>query len=451
MKMQWIKGAGGVLVALAPLAVPHWVSATSEGYGAEPYVESHVNLTTNARGTFDAVAKTCATGENGASENQGNQDFQRDCDTLLDPNVGSEQEKIQAFNQLAADQIAAKNAGARRQFRANIAGIGSRLSQVRLSAAAPNLDEAIAWNLQKEKGGGASGDLTAGKLGGFFNLKYRTGDQDASDREAGFDFDGWGLTAGADYRVNENFVAGVSLNYMEDKADYEQNRGDMKTETWGLTAYGTFFTEGNFFVDGLIGYNSSDYKLKRNINYNIGGNAVSQVASSDTDGKMFQFSVGGGYNMNQGGFTITPTARLDYLRNKVDGYTESMSNPGANGSAMAMNVDSVTYKSLTTRLGGQVSKAISHSGGVVIPQLSVSWVHEFEDDAKEVGARFINDINQTPFLVLTENGDTDYFDLGVAISGQFAGGKSAFLSYNTLLGFNRVTYHGINAGIRMEF
>jgi outer membrane autotransporter protein len=201
----------------------------------------------------------------------------------------------------------------------------------------------------------------------------------------------------------------------------------------------------------LIGYNSNEYDLNRRINYSVNSNVANQVASSSPDGDLFSLSVGGGYAMPYNAFTITPLVRFDYLSNDVDSFREKMSSPNTVGGSMSMAVDSTTYKSFTSHLGGQVSRAFSYSGGVIVPQIRFDWVHEFENDSKEVGARFINDINSTPFFVLTDNPDRDYFDLEISVNAQFAHGRSAFLSYNTLLGFDDVNFNAINAGIRLEF
>ena len=102
-------------------------------------------------------------------------------------------------------------------------------------------------------------------------------------------------------------------------------------------------------------------------------------------------------------------------------------------------------------MGGQVSYAFSQSWGVLVPQFSAEWVHEFEDDQEELSAVFRGDINRTPFIIKTRRPDTDYFNLGVGASAQFAGGKSAFLSFETVLGYEDLDLYTIQGGFRMEF
>jgi outer membrane autotransporter protein len=396
----------------------------------------------------NSLLNTCATGRN-----DGNQ-FQEDCNAIFgesDPGV-----QANAINQVAADQVAAQNAAATRQFRTNVGVIGGRLTQLRLAGGgvfSDNVGLAGGSGLHSDSGGGASADASFGRYGAFFNLKYRWGDEDQTRFQPKYDFDGWGAVAGLDYRFSDQAVGGVALNYMKDDVDYADNRGDMTTESWGLSGYGTLYLDNGLFLDGLIGYNWGEYDLKRDLIYSTGPQNVVQTARSKPDARMFSFSVGAGYTLATGAFSITPMARLEYVDNDVDGFTERMSNPSTDGGAMAVSMDSATYTSFTSRLGVQIARAFSHSWGVVLPSLRLDWVHEFDNDQQDVPGRFIGDIqpNGTPFFVITNNPDRDYFDLALAVSGQFAEGRSAYISYNTLLDFNDLNYNAVNAGVRLEF
>jgi outer membrane autotransporter protein len=108
-------------------------------------------------------------------------------------------------------------------------------------------------------------------------------------------------------------------------------------------------------------------------------------------------------------------------------------------------------KSLTLTLGGQVSYAISQTWGVLLPYASFDWVHEFDDDARNVTGKFINDPGLDLFALATDDPDRDYFTLGFGISAQLAQGRAAFLQYRTTLGLDDISSDSISAGIRLEF
>jgi outer membrane lipase/esterase len=416
------------------------------------YNEALQDTTTNGRIAGEALLATCATGANG-NGGSNNQLFQADCDLI----VGGAGEDVagstHALTDIAADQISAQNSVAVRTAGLGVSMIQSRLANLRLTGA-QNLDSVAviaAGPFGQPLGGGASGDLTVGPFGGFLNARYVTGDADQTAFQPGYDFDGWSILGGLDYRFDDNLIGGVSLRYSDGDVDYDNNRGDMTGDSWGISLYGSYNMDNGFFVDGLIGYGQSDYKLKRRLNYTIGSETAIQTAKSDPSADLWNINVGAGYTLYKDAWSITPSARLNYLQNDVDSYRERMSDPTGVGGAMALSIDSQTFTSFTSDLGVQVARAISHSGGVIVPQLRIGWVHEFENGQEQVGARFVNDINSQPLFILTDEPVRDYADLSVGVSAQFANGRSAFLSYNTLLGYNDVTYNAINAGVRLEF
>jgi outer membrane autotransporter protein len=416
------------------------------------YNEALQATTVNGRIAGDALVTTCITGAN-ANGDSNNQLFQRDCDLIVGGANDDPAGSTQALTDIAADQISAQNSVATRTASLGVSMIQSRLANLRLTST-QGLDSIAviaAGPFGQPLGGGASGDLTIGPFGGFLNARYVTGDADQTSFQPGYDFDGWSILGGLDYRFDDNLIGGVSLRYADGDVDYDDNRGDMTGDSWGISLYGSYNMDNGFFVDGLIGYGQSDYKLKRRLNYTIGSETAIQTARSDPSADLWNINVGVGYTLYKDAWSITPSARLNYLQNDVDSYRERMSDPTGVGGAMALSIDSQTFTSFTSDLGLQVARAISYKGGVIVPQLRIGWVHEFENGQEQVGARFVSDINGEPLFILTDEPVRDYADLSLGVSAQFANGRSAFLSYNTLLGYNDVTYNAINAGVRLEF
>ncbi|WPL16645.1 Esterase EstP precursor [Thiorhodovibrio winogradskyi] len=336
--------------------------------------------------------------------------------------------------------------------------VASRMMRLRLashtdtSALDPSL---VAGLLYGQTGGAASADALNGKTGGFITAEYVNGSQDLDSYTYGYDMHGWTLTAGGDYRFGDNFIAGAMINYLQSTTDYDRSKGDMTMDGWGLGVYGTYYLDNGLFFEGTAGYNWNDFDLSRRISYSINNPGsitnVNQTAKSNPEGKVFYATLGTGYTINRQSFTFTPQFSLDYSHNRIGSYREQMSNPNAAGGSWALAYDSQSFTSLTSRLGLMAAKAISTGSGVFVPQLSIHWVHEFENNQEGIGARFINDLSATPVTIWTTKPDHNYFDLGVGISGQFANGRSAFISYNTILGYDDVSQYAISAGVRMEF
>jgi len=432
---------------------------------AQTYLEREAQ-DPNSASVGRAIEVTCRTGANGMSPNPVNNQFQDDCNALVGGSVnnaggGKVAGISDALSSIAIRQVSAQNAAAAQAAQTGGAVLITRLIALRAASEYPVYAMGAERNpLQfsfQNTGGGASGDYQFGDIGVFVNGQYTTGDEDRTEFQAGYDFDYYGLTVGADYRFADNLVAGLAVGYEDGDVDYDRNAGDLDVEDVNGHLFGSYYHESGVYVDVLMGYGRSDYELDRNIIYaltdlNTGAqNTARQSAESDTDADRYEFSAGGGYNLVRGPWTLTPTARVDYLYSDIDKIEEKTGNALDNGGGFAMEIDSYGYESLTTNLGGQVSYAVSQSWGVLVPQFSAEWVHEFEDDQEELNAVFKGDVNRTPFIIKTRRPDTDYFNLGVGASAQFAGGKSAFLSFETILGYEDLDLYTIQGGFRMEF
>lgn len=405
----------------------------------------------NASLTGAAIFATCITGRN-ALGGELNQAFQQDCNLIVGGSLDDVAGSAEALGQLTSDQIAAQNSAAARAAGIGIAVVQGRLERLRVADLGLGGDwERVAARGTPSSGGAASADFGFERFGAFFSVDYATGDEDSTLFQPGYDFDRWSFLAGLDYRFTPELVAGLAVRYEDSTYDFDNRRGRLTGDAWGILGYASYDLPNGVFVEGTLGYTSTDYSQRRSINYVIDGTVASQVARSDPSADVWTINVGAGYHWYQGPWTITPALRLNYVSNDVSGYQERTSDPFATGGSMAMQIAGTTYESLTSDLSVQVARAISHRTGVIVPHLRLGWIHEFDNDQQQVGARFVNDINQQPLLVLTNTPDRDYLELGVGLSAQFPQGRSAFLSYGTLLGYRDVTYHGISAGVRLEF
>jgi outer membrane autotransporter protein len=389
--------------------------------------------------------------------------FQDDCDRIVTGALGGNTDGTAgALEVLASDQINAQNSAASRAANIGAAVVQNRLEGIRLASGLPvyQASALVKNNLFRNlTGGAASSDTSFDRFGTFVTLGYLDGNEDQTAFQPGYELDRWSILGGIDYRFVENLVGGLVLRYGDGDFEFDNGRGDMSSKEWGLAGYGTYFLPNGLFFDGLIGYGSNDYTLHRRISYSVAGCSpapcnADQTATSDPDANLWNFNLGAGYTFYREGWSFTPALRLNYLQNEVDGYSESMSSPistSAVGSSMALSIAGQTYTSFVSDLSIEIARAISLKSGVLVPQLRLSWLHEFENDQEQVGTFLINDINKVPFFVLTNEPDRDYFDLGIAVSAQFARGASGFISYNALLGYSGVNLQAVNAGVRFEF
>jgi uncharacterized protein YhjY with autotransporter beta-barrel domain len=296
------------------------------------------------------------------------------------------------------------------------------------------------------------------KLGLFVNGSLSLGEKDATRNEDGFDFETYGVTAGADYRFTRNFVLGVAFNFQSTDADLAATRtaglatpvdgGSVDSTSYSGSIYATYYVTDRFYVDGIFTFGWNDYDITRRIIYNV-DTSVRQTARADTDGTQLSFSVGGGYDFNVDGWTLGPLVRMNYLKLDIDGYREEIDNANP-GFGWALAFDDQDVESLTTVLGGQVSYAISTGVGVLLPQVRLEWEHEFLNDSRTLTARFVNDPRRAPIRFTTDRPDRNFFNIGVGLSATFRGGVAAFVQYDTVLGLEDVTRHTVVLGVRKE-
>ena len=290
-----------------------------------------------------------------------------------------------------------------------------------------------------------------GKFGIFVNGSFNFGDRDQSTNQNGFDFNIFDVTGGVDYRFTNNFILGVAFTYVRTDIDLDLSGGSLDTNGYNGSIYGSFYIFDNFYIDGLASFGWIDYNSERNINFTVDGTTVNQTANGDTNGFYYAFSANAGYDFHFKGLTFGPLGRFNYSQANIDGFQETIEGGGA-GSGLALDVDGQDAKSLTTALGAQASYAISTGWGVYLPQVIFEWVHEFEDPGS-TSASFVAGgglANNPTFTVQGQEPDRDTFNLGGGISAVFPHGVSAFVYYESILGWEDVTSYYISGGIRFE-
>jgi outer membrane autotransporter protein len=402
------------------------------------------------------LAEQQATAELSAAQ----QDLLMTCSNLV-----VESAVADSLTRLAPEEVAAQGTASIEAASTQLTNLNTRLVALRGGDTGMNLSgltvnyAGISFNQRLFEGlypvadkrrGGSAGDLDElqGRWGGFVNGSINFGEKDRTDREAGFEFDTSGITLGLDYRFNPQFVAGSALGFSRYDSDYSDAAGRLEMDAWNLSAYATYYHDNNLFVDGLFQYGSNSYDTERRINP-IGG--ADQFGRGDTEGMEYSLNLSAGYEYRQHAMTLTPYARFSYTRVEIDGYTEQASNQSAAGFGSVLHIEDQVVKSSLLLLGGSFSYSFSTRHGVVIPQLSFEWEHQFEDDTRTINAGFAHDPTRSTFAIETDEVDTDYFNLGVGLTAVFAEGKSGYLFYETRMAQDNVSLNRINAGIRMEF
>ena len=293
--------------------------------------------------------------------------------------------------------------------------------------------------------GAASADARTRGLSFWASGEYEKFDKDVTRFEPAYDSDQWGITVGADYRILPQLVLGIAGNYSHVDGDFDLG-GGFDTDSYGGFVYGTVTPFPNFFVDLVAGYNRKDFSVSRNVSFVAAGvGPLSGTTKADTNGDEYRVGVLAGYDFIIRNLTIGPRVGVTYKYTTVDSFQER----GTTGLELAYKDQHQT--SLTTTLGVFASMAFSAGFGVLIPQATAEYLHEFEDDQRAIHFHFVGDLSRNPFRFQTDPPDRDYFKLGTGLVVVLPNGISPFVNYRALVGYRNESSHTVTAGVRFSF
>jgi len=412
-------------------------------------------LNQTQRNTADTVLVACQQGDK-VNKRQ----FQDRCNALVTagggipnfPTTGDSQAN-NAIREIAAEQVIAPGTQTTKisigQVNTINAAIITRLAtlQAGLDSGKNNTTYAGLQPMYQTGGSAGEGEDELSRLGVWVNGAYNWGDVDSTFQEVGFDFNNWIVMAGADYRLTDNIVFGGAFTYLNSFSSINQNGGSVNNNSYIGSIYGSYYVTDSFFVDLIASYGGADYDIKRRIQYSVGGGLAETIntqAQGSPGGNQYAFGLSSGYDFAFGGMTLSPLARLNYLKLQIDSYSET----GGDGWAQAFNGQGV--ESLVSGVGFNADYAISSSIGVFVPQFHFEWLHEFSANARTITTRYLGDGRNNLFNVVTTGPDRDYFLIGGGVSAQFAYGISAFVDYNAVVGYSNIENNKIMLGARIE-
>jgi len=380
----------------------------------------------------------------------------------MNTNLVEAEETLQQFT---AEQIAAQEAvidgTVQRQTRAvsaRISALSRRLTTLMLAEVPPAKSEervllaSADWQIATDGSTVTAEDWRG--IGLFLTSSYNFGNKDATDLEAGYDFDDFALTGGVDYFFLNNLAAGLALSYSYTDIEFDDNGGDLKADSYSVALYSLWNPLEQLGLSGYASYARLDYDSKRKLNFfdvNAGGpgipGQISRTAKGDTNANQFELTGNVYYDFTSGPWTYGPTGWLSYVYLDIDGFRET----GAEG--LNFEYDDQNSDSLQSAIGGQASYNFSTSKGVALLYGRAHWLHEFEDDARTTDLGYVSDpFTDSPTIqVITDDPDRDWALVGAGASFVFPGGISAFTDFETVVFKEDVESYTLTAGLRLEF
>ena len=179
---------------------------------------------------------------------------------------------------------------------------------------------------------------------------------------------GYGVTAGVEYGFGSG-LAGLAVNYSKPKVNFGNDAAETEGKSLQVGGYGVFGIAGGF-IQAYAGHGWNEHDIDRA--------GVVDTLEADPDGSHFIAGAKGGFLMPMGAVRVGPVIGLDYAKAKVDSYTET------GDAALALNVDSLSYKSLRGSLGVELRGDFAGSGVQLRPYVSAAVEKDFTGDERTV-------------------------------------------------------------------
>ncbi len=203
-------------------------------------------------------------------------------------------------------------------------------------------------------------------LGGALTFGHR----DPNTSRASFKFQSAGTSLGVDLRVNDKLSLGIGMGVNDDTTRIGTIGTKVKSSAAVGVVYGTVRPGGSAFVDFILAGGALDFDSHRAIT-GVSG----QFADGERSGTEGFASVKAGWDWSDGKRnTLSPYGRVTMVNGQLDAFTEST------GGMYALSYQKQSVQSLTLAFGGKASRAYKTSYGVWIPNVTLEYAHEFNDD-----------------------------------------------------------------------
>ncbi|MDH5545271.1 MAG: autotransporter outer membrane beta-barrel domain-containing protein [Gammaproteobacteria bacterium] len=291
-----------------------------------------------------------------------------------------------------------------------------------------------------------AGGLLDNRLSTFITGDFLYSSQNETETEAGFSGNIGRLTAGADYRLTNNFFAGGYASIMYGSLALDNNGGALTADEERISVFASYYPAQNIYLNVALGSALRHFDLERKIQFSIAGSDYVRTANSSPDGNNMEVQAELGSDLDLGGGAlINIHTRARYGQSVISSFTES------DGGGFSLSVDEQQVQNISVGAGVQLGMTISTSWSVLSPYLRGNYMHEFASNGDEIRAKFVYDPGNNYFSYKVQDTDADYIDIAAGTTVIMAGGISAFVQASTLLLFDNYSRVAVVAGARSEF
>jgi outer membrane autotransporter protein len=349
----------------------------------------------------------------------------------------SEDDALQAYQQLSGDVYATAQGAFTQTNRAVNTALNSRVRAVTDGVAAPSSmalgyaeerkavkDERFAAFEPKEA---FDTDRFATWVNGFGSWGKVSGVDGGSDTDTA----NGGVIFGGDMMVGDDWRVGVLGGYSRSFFDTDSSNG----------------ASTNYHLGGYAGTKWGPVAFRTGLNYtwhNVDTSrtitALGQTLSGDYDGSSFNAYGELAYRLDVGKSALEPFAALAHSRTRTDGFTET-------GGTAALTVDDSSMNTTFTTVGLRASTDLDIAGVASVARGTIGWMHAFGDVDPVSSARFATGDS---FSVTSTPVDRNAALLEAGVDLTITPASTLSFTYNGQIGSNAYD-HGANAKLRVKF
>ncbi|KRD74601.1 hypothetical protein ASE43_15320 [Lysobacter sp. Root983] len=263
------------------------------------------------------------------------------------------------------------------------------------------------------------------------------GDREGRSGSEGYNFRSDGITVGADWRINEQFLFGVAGGFAWNDTDLTRSSSRLDADQRSLSVYGLWRHGEHLFVDGTLGWGRLGFDIKR------WSDPAAAMGTAERDGSQSFGALTVGYERTGDRMTLTSYGRFDASRTRLDAYRE-----------FGLGIYDLAYSSQTVKNNGlavglEGSYLVQGAKGLFRPY----WMLEYRDaisnnsnvDLNYVVMPVANDytlgLRSYGNNALMYGGGVDLdiasgWKLSVLLRREHASGQDPSTSFGLLLSFN---------------
>lgn len=285
-------------------------------------------------------------------------------------------------------------------------------------------------SMRSMRGGAASADQ--GNIGFFVRGIYTRGDYDNTSTTRGFDSKTYTFVTGADTYLSDATQVGLAISYSTSDSDFSGVSGGTDTKTYGISAYGSHELAPELYLEANLGYSRADFDTRRDSGFGI--------VEGDTDGNIWNLSIGALKSIQSGDWLLQPFAYLHYTDVEIKGFTES-------GGPAALRVGKSDIDSLVSEIGMTTALQLSDT---LMGDLRVAWEHEFNNSGTSISSAFVTAPGNV-FRSKTPSQTSDYGRIGLGLTKGLGNNRSLAVRGDFLVGHNRYDEHSLEVQFRQAF